>query len=512
MKSMKQYIIALAASAMMLSACNDWLDVEPSTEMDQSSLFSNEAGFADAITGIYANMIDHKLYGGNLSWSLLEMLGGGASYTWGFYGDVAQTTWLTDAEWYNQSFREENIDAIWNQMYNTIANCNAIIAEIDNHQDVFTGDDYQIMKGEVYGLRAFLHFDLLRLFGGYPGSKLDGKPFMPYVMAFSSDVAPLLTSEEVSELAIRDLEEAVKLMENDPIHIGTTPDEYLASAVQGYYSYRDQYGIANYHNRRLHFNYYTALATLARVYLWKGDKVNALRYAKMVIDDQPTRFPWTNPTLISNISSSYASCKDRTFSNEHIFALHIRDINDRTDGYLWEGAYSFGSGSRAMNAVNINCFDANGKAYDPRYRYLLTTSTVQGSEVHLSNKLWDDGSDEHGSPWAERRLPLMRVSEMYYIAAECEPNLEKATEYLETVRAQRGLSSFPLDCKSAGELESQIEIEYTREFISEGQLYHYRKRKAKTFSISSMYSSFVIQPSQLILPRPDQEDTYGGRK
>lgn len=497
---------------MLFTACNEWLDVEPSTEMDQSSLFSNEAGFADAITGIYANMIDHKLYGGNLTWSMLEMLGGGATYTYGYYGDVAQTTWHTDAEWYNQSFREENVDVIWNKMYNTIANCNAILEQIDDHQDVFTGDNYEIMKGEVFGLRGFLHFDILRLFGGYPSSKDFDKPFMPYVMSFSSNVAPLLTYDEVCELAIKDLEEAMRLMEKDPIHLGTAPNEYLASAVQGYYYYRDQYGIKSYHNRRLHFNYYTAIATLARVYLWKGDKTNALKYAKMIIDDQEARFPWTNPTLISNITSSYATCKDRTMSTENIFALHIRDINDRTDGYLWQGAYTFSSGDRGMNAVNIDCFDSNGKAYDPRYRYLLTTTTVSGMETHLSNKLWDDNSDEYGSPWAEKRLPMMRVSEMYYIAAECEPNLEKAVEYLETVRAQRGLSSFPLEISNVGELESQIEVEYTREFISEGQLYHYRKRKAKTIYINGMYGSYVVNPKQLIFPRPDQEDTYGGRK
>lgn len=496
---------------MMLSSCNDWLDVEPSTEMDQSSLFSNEAGFADAITGVYANMIDHELYGGNLTWSMLEMLGGGATYTYGFYGDVAQTTWRTDAEWYNQSFRESHIDVIWNRMYNTIANCNAILSEIDNYKDVFSGDNYEIMKGEVFGLRAFLHFDILRLFGGYPGSELDGKAFMPYVLELSSNVSPLLNADQVNELLILDLEEALRLMEKDPIHLGITPNEYLASPVQGESYNRNRYGIASYHNRRFHFNYYTALATLARVYLWKGDKANALKYAKMVIDDQQARFPWTNPELISNVNSSYATARDRCFSTEHIFALNVRDINNRTDGYLWEGQYEFGSTDRGMNAVNIDCFDSNGKAYDPRYRYLLTTTTIQGSETHLSNKLWDDNQGDYNSPWAEKRLPLMRVSEMYYIAAECEPNLEKAVEYLEEVRAQRGLSAFPVDVQNAGELEREIEIEYSREFISEGQLYHYRKRKAKTIFINSSYSSYVVEPKQLIFPRPDQEDTYGGR-
>ena len=50
-----------------LTSCNDWLDVTPSTEVDRNELFSNEAGFADAMAGVYNTLTTDSLYGKNLT-------------------------------------------------------------------------------------------------------------------------------------------------------------------------------------------------------------------------------------------------------------------------------------------------------------------------------------------------------------------------------------------------------------------------------------------------------------
>ena len=71
----------LVASCLLLgmSSCNDWLDVEPSTEVDKGALFENEDGFADAMAGVYSNMTSDNLYGKNLTWYAVELMGGGAT-------------------------------------------------------------------------------------------------------------------------------------------------------------------------------------------------------------------------------------------------------------------------------------------------------------------------------------------------------------------------------------------------------------------------------------------------
>ena len=42
------FLLCAASAALFTTSCNDWLDVEPSTEVDRNALFQNEAGFADA--------------------------------------------------------------------------------------------------------------------------------------------------------------------------------------------------------------------------------------------------------------------------------------------------------------------------------------------------------------------------------------------------------------------------------------------------------------------------------
>ena len=46
----KSIILSLVVA---LTACNDWLNVSPKTDMKAEDLFSTEAGFRDALIGVY---------------------------------------------------------------------------------------------------------------------------------------------------------------------------------------------------------------------------------------------------------------------------------------------------------------------------------------------------------------------------------------------------------------------------------------------------------------------------
>ena len=81
MKISKYIFIALAS--ITLTSCNDWLDVEPSTEVDKGQMFKNEDGYADALSGVYVNMTGNNLYGKNMSWYGVELMGGGATCMFG---------------------------------------------------------------------------------------------------------------------------------------------------------------------------------------------------------------------------------------------------------------------------------------------------------------------------------------------------------------------------------------------------------------------------------------------
>ena len=82
-------------------------------------------------------------------------------------------------------------------MYNIIANINNFLKYIDKNRSVIkTGKYYELMKGEALGLRAFLHFDLLRLFGPVYSENPTGKA-IPYRVSFDLKATPVLPADQV---------------------------------------------------------------------------------------------------------------------------------------------------------------------------------------------------------------------------------------------------------------------------------------------------------------------------
>lgn len=506
-------IITAFIAVLTFSSCNDWLDVEPSTSMDRTELFNDENGYADAMSGIYASMCSNSLYGKNMTWYLLELMGGTA-YSFGGYNQYYQQFFFhpNTPYMYFKSYQNSTTDVIWNSEYNVIANINSMLSEIDKDRKVFIGDDYDVFKGEALGLRAFVHFDILRLFSdAFTSSDFsEDKTYIPYVKSLSSDVYPLLTARQACNEMLTDLKEAKELLKKDPMYLDAAPSKYLCSTVTGNINNRQKYNIYSWHNRRLHFNYYAVIATMARIYLWEGDNANALACAKEVIDAQQKKFPWVNTDLIANVNSNSTTIpKDRVFSTEHIFALNVTDLEDKIDGYLWEGINGFASSSNVIGINTDYCFDAATRAYDPRYVYL---KEPYQSDYTISTKLWKDkDQDNLNFPWAVNRLPLIRISEMYYIAAEACPNVVEAQGYLEQVRRHRGLTPYPLSCATKEDLQQEIDKEYRKEFISEGQMFYYKKRRNESITNVSRNGSYNITPAVYTMQRPDNEDTYGGR-
>ena len=70
-------------------------------------------------------------------------------------------------------------------------------------------------------------------------------------------------------------------------------------------------------------------------------------------------------------------------------------------------------------------------------------------------------------------MPLMRISEMYLIAAECLDEETLKYQYLNQLRNARKVASVGEE----GNIMEEIEKEYRREFIGEGQLFWFFKRQ-----------------------------------
>ena len=291
---MKQTIYLFTVIACMtLTACNDWLDVQPRSQVEDTELFKSESGFKEALAGVYSSMVSTSTYAKEATYGFLGVLG----HEWDFY----YASQYDDAAAFNYdaSFPTNYIRAIWANSYSGIANANNLLQHIDDQPGLFSADNHDVIKGEAIALRAFLHFDLLRCFGVSFAVNPE-QPSIPYSTALSYRVFPQLTVREAAAAVLADLKTAEALLKGaDPIVTGR---EITESVDNGYLL-----------NRQLHLNYYAVKALEARVYMWQGDYQQALDAANEVIDSE--QFPWAT---VANLQAGY----DRCFATEHLFALN----------------------------------------------------------------------------------------------------------------------------------------------------------------------------------------------
>lgn len=479
--------------ALTLGSCNDWLDVTPKTEIKSEDNYENEQGFKDAINGVYLLLNEPVLYGRELTFGMLDVM---AQYYYSSTPTAYQYDRSFDFSQDNPKSRHANV---WSYMYKAIANLNELIAYIDKaDRTMFTGDNYELIRGEAYGLRAMLHFDLVRMFGPSYKVGADTKA-IPYVRGVGSTPTPLSTVSEVCSLALGDLTIAVTALGSDPVISGTTlGDDYAR-------------------NRHYKFNYYAARMLEARIQLYV-ENYSAANSAAQVIIAQHT-FDWTPA---GDITTSSSTTRNKIFSQELVFSLHgsTENMNTQYTTYFMttDGTAGLIIPSQYYNNGYAGLFDS----YDygsTDYRYVYQSMDV--GSTRYSIKL------QQGGNYANR-IPVMRISEAYYIAAECAlyggaSDIPAAVGYLNTVRNTRNIVADLTTTLTADEVKEELRKEYAKEFVNEGQLFYFYKRldyasipyhyqyRDEWNGVVTIYKYVNNTVPVYVLPLPDDEIDYGGR-
>lgn len=99
---------------------------------------------------------------------------------------------------------------------------------------------------------------------------------------------------------------------------------------------------------------------------------------------------------------------------------------------------------------------------------------------------------------------LIRLSEMYYILAECAETPEEASNFLNSVREVRGID--PVSCTSQT-VQSEIEKEYRKEFYGEGQVFFYYKRLGRPTFVNCPLQNLI--ESNYMFSWPENEILFG---
>ncbi|PRZ19566.1 RagB/SusD family nutrient uptake outer membrane protein [Flavobacterium granuli] len=382
---MKNYIkpIILFIAFFPFVGCDDFVDVAvPYSQLTGNLVFEDANTANAAIADIYSKLRDT----GMLTGSSL-----GSAACLGLYADELVYYGANNENSlfiYNNTLLGNTaaVSQLWNQSYHQIYCANAIIEGCERSQTLSTANKNQFI-GEAVFIRALIHFYLTNLYGD-----------VPYIDATNYEtnrLLPRMPVATVSASIIADLNRAIALL----------PENYLSAD-------------------RVRPNRSTAIALLARVYLYKGDWAEAANAASAVLNNPI--YVWEN-----NI--------DKTFLKEckaTIWQFIPKVAGNNTD----EGAlFILKSGPPTFAGLRPELFQSFGSNDLRKTRWIASVTDGKTTWYH-ANKY----KQKSNTGTSVEYSIIFRLAEQYLIRAEArarQGELIGAKEDLNVVRKTAGLSN-----------------------------------------------------------------------
>ena len=358
---------------IVFASCNGFLEVDPKDRYLQETVFADTTATELARKGIYTQLASDALYGGTLTMGALDMM---AQY----YAYDANHNMVGFALYDYADVRVATTFArTWATAYNTILNINSFIAGLKSSKSGLSVEAHRRYLGEAYGLRAYLHFDLLRLFGPvyreYPDSTA-----IPYTVAPTNLAQPLLSAKETAQRVLADLDSAGQQL----------------SAISGDLAFQ-----ATPPTDR--FGYRALLATKARVSWYVGDQEQASAFAHQALD---------------------------AGTDDLIFSLPVPTMEQQYERYFSPMVDSY---LRLSPPIDVLAEIYGRNSNDTRFRSDWAYYPQVSERIAVFSK--------YAPPVSA--VPLVRSAELYYILAAGAADDEQAESYLRQVGRQRGEEELP---------------------------------------------------------------------
>lgn len=443
---MKKYILfPLVALAMTLVSCD--MDKEPYDAIPDTEALQTPTDFENMRVGLYSGL--RACIGSTSFYNAVDIQCDGFNAIAGFTGSVSDMyTWNFAPSASYSSTVYGNCQAI-------ISRANFLIDGYDkcdmSNTNLFTQAakaKVDIIKGEAHFMRAFCLFELAQYFcADYEEATADAENSgvsyrLDYYPSSNAGTYPARTTlRKTYQQIIYDLEEAAR-------YIST------AGEASSYYVTAD-----------------AVTAMQARVALAMDDYKTAAEKAVDVIKTQ-------NYTLASSQTAIETMWWD-DFDTESILKLSVTSTSDKAPqtGRIFLPYTDGGSPDYVPTKTMLNLYSANDKRISTYFLSLpVTTSAGTQGVVYALNKYTDKGylwEQNQGDEFSRFMIEpkVIRISEMYLIAAEAYAQLDKITDgakYLEAHESKRisGYTSKSFINKT--DLMEEIKNERAREFIGEG--------------------------------------------
>ncbi len=500
-------ILLIPALALLLASCSKWLDVKPFDQMEKDEIYSSERNTNLALNGLYISMVHNSLYGASMTAGAVEVLGQNFNIPSLSVGEHAYAS-VSKYEYTNTNSQGIFL-ATFTSAYKLIADCNEFLQEVEKRKANYSQQAYDLFMGEVLAIRTMVHFDMMRLFG--PQGDKQSELSVPYYDISSDVPMPILTVEEMLDVLTEDIDLAIGHLKNDPI---------LTDGVNGTAT-----GITNLNIR---MNYYAAWALKARILMWRGtveSKAEAYTITSRMID----RLDPADPQVMTNFGSiggfefvNQSTTLDfrqaKVFYPEVLFGLHNIRIKTLTDGY-------FGADLKIENRLSItpefyNGIYVSGKAMPDGggSGVRMTMWSFEGVNVVDGEGVSRPSSDAYyrftrytqsNNQIMTEYMGLIRMGEIYLIAAEAAPDQENRLKYLDLLRTGKGYTPGNVVGATEADAEEVLKEEMHKETFGEGQWFFFNKRRSAASLPNQRGNQTSMSPEKYRVPLPEEET--GGR-
>ena len=444
-------IILTVLGLMLITSCEDFLDVKPSNYAASETSITNANDAKVAINGLMRGMTSSLYYGRNF------VIYGDAKG-----GDFAIRSQGRGLDYYysfNHSASSGSGSGFWEQIYNCILQANNLILNIQKMEDAGKGtavlSDY---KAQAMTARALMYFDLVRIYG------------KPYNMDKASFGVPLVL--EPLDASAQPTRASVEAVYTQILKDLTDAAPFLSkNKVNGY------------------INYYANKSIEAKVHLFMDNFTASLAAAEEVITSGKY-------SLYSN--AAWVGSWATQFGSESIFELAIYPSEaDLTTGSLGYYLLRLGKVTGAMGwfmASDYWIARMGEDATDIRWGimdYDESSATRFGSCMKYVGGAAMQGDKASRSAV---NVKVTRLSEMYLVAAEAAlrlptPDRVKASGYLNEIRKRApGLAP----STDATVTLDMIIDEKSKEFFAEGLRYFDMLRLNRTIEFNDEFISPAV--------------------
>ena len=465
---MKKLIFILAAGfALLFQGCQDFLEQSPSDALPTTEAITSVTDLGYAVNGVYTGMIDFDLglgdntepysyYGGDFI-AYADLKGGDLDFT-------ASNNQISPMARFEHGAESDFAEHFWQIPYTLIGRINDILSIVDD-LNIESGEEdaYNDLKGQLFALRALMHFDVARLFAKLPANADLNAANSGIPIAnekYPVDYEPTRATLQQTYTFIKDdLSTALGLLSRD---------ENLGK-----------------------INYWAAKGLLARVHLYLEENNDALSAAQDVISNSP----YSLYTI-----DNYLKVWGVEGASESMFEILTTPSHSSQRNSIGYYTHSSGYGECAFSDQGYELLTENEN--DIRSQLIEWEDDEPEKEGYYTQKY--PGRD--GNLFLNNPI-VIRLSEVYLIAAEAKlkggtaSGASEAQWYINEIRKNRitgysDVSAVTLD---------DILTERRKELVAEGHRCWDAWRNGKSVYSPSLNRDIEADFNRAILPIPKRE-------